>query len=96
MRTLIQAGRCSAIYVFLDSSAFAQSNNEVDVAVLYRSSVVTENARYHIATFDADEKAYGGSKFDYNWENCLTAAKLFQAQPFVQVVYWCEKGFYRQ
>lgn len=59
-------------------------------------SVVDENARYHIATFDADTK--GGPKstvFEYNWGNCMIAAELFQNQPGVRVRYWCEKGRYR-
>ena len=55
-------------------------------ATLYRSSVLNENERYHIATFDANH----GSA--YNWENCQLAAKLFQAQPGVTTRFWCEKG----
>lgn len=60
------------------------------VATLYRSSVVIENARLHVATFDAD------APFDYNWENCQLAADLFAAQPGVKVRFWCEKGRYRE
>lgn len=67
------------------------------VFTLYRSGVSTpevgismENARIHIATFDADESE------GYNRENCEIASKLFQAQPGVKVRYWCEKGGYRE
>ena len=66
------------------------------MATLYRSSVVAANARYHIATFDAGDKSYGGKVFDYNWENCQIVAGLFQEQPGVIVKYWCEKGFYKE
>ena len=55
-------------------------------ATLYRNSVLNENERYHIATFDANH----GSA--YNWENCQLAAKLFQVQPGVTTGFWCEKG----
>lgn len=55
---------------------------------LYRTSLIIENARMHVATFNAD--AGGG----YNWENCLIAAKLFQSQPDVKTYFWCEKGEY--
>ena len=61
------------------------SANET-AATLYRNSVLNENARYHIATFDTNE---GDA---YNWENCQLAAKLFQAQPGVTTRFWCEKG----
>jgi hypothetical protein len=60
------------------------------VATLYRSSMVFENARLHVATFDAAEP------FEYNWENCQLTAALFQQQPGVEVRYWCEKGRYRR
>ena len=57
---------------------------------LYRDSPVGKDLRLHVATFDSSESE------DYNRENCLIAAQLFQAQPLVTVRYWCEKGRYRQ
>ena len=48
---------------------------------VYRSSAAIENMRFHVASFDADEG------FDYNWENCWIAAKLFEGQLGVTVKY---------
>ncbi len=81
--------------MFLASLASASDD---DVATLYRLSPVQtyggESARIHIATFDAEVRSggLGGTAFDYNWANCVIAAELFQAQPFVEVRYWCERG----
>lgn len=72
-----------------------QADDDEFVATLYRSSVVIESARIHVATFDADGKS-GGTSFAYNWENCLLAADLFQNQPGVKTRFWCEKGRYRK
>ncbi|MDC1499485.1 hypothetical protein N8390_10100 [Amylibacter sp.] len=58
------------------------------VATLYRTSLIIENVRMHVATFNADDGE------GYNWENCLIAAKLFQSQPDVKTYFWCEKGEY--
>ena len=55
---------------------------------LYRTSLIIENARMHLATFNADQGE------EYNWGNCLIAAKLFQSQPDVKTYFWCEKGEY--
>jgi hypothetical protein len=79
--------------VFSSQSLAAQSQNDQGVATLYRSSIINEIQRIHIATFDSEEKSLGGTSFDYNWENCQTAASLFEQQPSVSVTYWCEKGF---
>jgi hypothetical protein len=57
---------------------------------LYRGSVVGENLRIHVATFDASDGE------TYNRENCQTAADLFARQQGVRVRYWCEKGGYRR
>jgi hypothetical protein len=57
---------------------------------LYRGSPVIENARIHVATFNANEKE------GYNMENCQIAADLFQKQQGVTVKYWCEKGEYKK
>ena len=56
---------------------------------LYRTSVVMENARLHVATFDAADGA------PYNNENCLSARDLFQQEPAVKTTFWCEKGKFR-
>ena len=58
-------------------------------ATLCRNSVLNENMRYHIATFDTNQGEA------YNWENCQLAAKLFQAQPGVTTRFWCEKGKFK-
>ena len=57
---------------------------------LYRNSVTGKEKRFHVATFDADEKE------DYNRGNCEIAKDLFQKQPGVTVNYWCEKGYYKK
>lgn len=57
---------------------------------LYRTQVRDENARTHVATFDAS----GGQ--DYNKGNCEIAQELFQKQPGVTVKYWCEKGEFKK
>ena len=57
---------------------------------LYRTQVRNENARTHVATFDAkDGEAY-------NMGNCQIAQELFQKQPEVSIKYWCEKGKYKK
>ena len=85
----VVATMSSVPLLFLSAlSACAQDPSEV--YTLYRSSVVTPNARIHIATFDADESG------DYNQENCWTAADLFQNQPGVRTRFWCEQGTYRE
>jgi hypothetical protein len=74
-----------------------QTKDANSIATLYRSSAVIENARLHVATFDAEAK--GGSsntEFDYNWANCTIAMELFQNQPGVTVRYWCEKGRFQK
>jgi hypothetical protein len=65
------------------------------VYTLYRSSptlgsISGEDARVHVATFDAEEKG------DYNRVNCEVARKLFASQRGVTVKYWCERGRYER
>jgi hypothetical protein len=57
---------------------------------LYRSQVRDENARTHVATFDA------GDGQNYNKGNCQIAEELFQKQQGVTVKYWCEKGTFKK
>lgn len=61
-----------------------------DTFTLYRNTEANQNDRIHIATFDSD----GG--FRYNMESCHLAAALFQLQPRVYTVFWCERGVYRR
>jgi len=84
------------VIALLVTPAAAQTNDEASTETLYKSSVVIENARIHIATFDSAEKRWRGTVFDYNWANCVTAAKLFQNQPDTRTRFWCEKGRYRE
>lgn len=84
----------AAILVTLGSTgAFAEFGTKVSkdrVSTLYRNSVLDENSRIHVATFDADEDE------DYNKGNCDIAQELFKQQPMVKVKYWCEKGYFKK
>jgi hypothetical protein len=62
---------------------------ESTVYTLYRNSLVMENARLHVGTFDAADGAA------YNNENCLSARDLYQKQQAVKTTFWCEKGRFR-
>lgn len=86
------------IVLLFATPAAGQTQDEKSIATLYRSSVVIENARIHIATFDADINSDGpsGNRFAYNWANCMIAADLFQNQDGVKTRFWCEKGRYRK
>jgi hypothetical protein len=64
--------------------------SDATVYTLYRNSVVIENARLHVATFDTADGE------PYNSENCQAARDLFQQQPGVKTRFWCEKGRFRQ
>ena len=87
---------CLTIAVFFGSvGVSAQTTKDNEIATLYRSSIVIENARILIATFNADKKSDGFS-FAYNWGNCQIAAKLFQNQGGVKTRFWCEKGPYKK
>ncbi len=57
---------------------------------LYRNSILDENMRIHVASFDAND----GDR--YNKENCNQAQELFQAQPAVKTKFWCEKGKFKK
>lgn len=79
----------AAACILLAAMATAVSAGDGDVFTLYRNSLTDANMRVHIATFDTD------SKGTYNRENCKLAASLFQQQPGVKTVFWCESGRYR-
>jgi hypothetical protein len=70
-----------AIYASSAFSAVGIKVSEDRVYTLYRSSVLGEDRRCHVATFDADEEQ------EYNRENCEIARGLFQNQPGVKVRY---------
>lgn len=79
-----------ALAIVLAACGSASSTSESAVFALYRNSVVDENMRIHVATFDAvDGEAY-------NRENCDQAKQLFQVQPNVKTKFWCEKGRFRK
>ncbi|MER2518965.1 MAG: hypothetical protein ABTR92_21665 [Candidatus Accumulibacter phosphatis] len=79
LATLFGALATAALVACGDSASFT----------LYRNSVLDENMRIHVATFDAA----GGEA--YNRGNCEQAQALFQAQPGVKTKFWCEKGRFR-
>lgn len=64
-----------------------------DVVTLYRNATIAPGAKMHIATFDASDLTRNGTAFQNNWHNCVTSAKLRMAQPGVDALYWCEKGY---
>lgn len=64
--------------------------NDSIVYTLYRNSSLSEEARIHVATFDANEEE------TYNRENCQLVSELFTKQPGVKSRFWCEKGRYRK
>jgi len=65
-------------------------SKKVETYTLYRNSIVIDNARIHMATFDSNDEA------PYNQENCELARTLFQSQPQVVTHFWCEKGHYQK
>lgn len=67
--------------------------SDKEIYTLYRNSVLDENMRLHVATFDTED---GKSSHSYNMTNCMIAQKLFQNQEGVQTKYWCERGRYSQ
>ena len=79
---------------FAEDGVRAKSEN--DVATLYRDSVILKGSRMHMATFDSDEEMFKGSRFDLNWINCQSVAKLVNSQPEYKTKLWCEKGFYKE
>jgi hypothetical protein len=72
------------------SQANAHQSSSAYPVTLYRNSVLDRLMRIHVATFNTD----GG--YQYNWENCVLAASLFQSQPGVKTYFWCEPGDYKK
>jgi len=81
----------NAVAMLALTSASWAAEQERGVYTLYRSSTVVQDARIHIATFDAGQKTPEATS-RYNLENCQVAASLFCEQAGVKVVYWCEPG----
>lgn len=75
--------------VILISLILVGCKDTKDVYTLYRTSVIVQNARIHVATFDSSD----GEK--YNSEECFHAVDLYQNQPNVLTRFWCEKGLYK-
>jgi hypothetical protein len=61
-----------------------------DTFTLYRNSVMDENMRIHVASFNASDGEA------YNRGNCEQAQLLFQAQQGVKTKFWCEKGVFKK
>jgi hypothetical protein len=65
-------------------------NSSGETFTLYRNSVLDENMRIHVASFNTtDGEAY-------NRGNCEQAQQLFQAQSGVKTKFWCEKGMFKK
>ena len=60
------------------------------VYTLYRTSVVNDSMRVHVATFDA-----AGGEI-YNRDSCEYTRALYQDQPRIKTRFFCEKGRYRK
>jgi hypothetical protein len=87
MRTLLRAFSLVALVGLVSCSADSLSDSAF---TLYRTSVLDESMRIHIATFDSKDGR------DYNQENCELARQLFQSQDGVKTRFWCELGRYRK
>ena len=89
-RSLIIVTVAFFLCITISCSGFGNKVSEDQVFTLYRNSVTDQNARIHVATFDANEKD------TYNKENCGIAQVLFQKQPGVKINYWCENGYFKK
>jgi uncharacterized protein YcfL len=65
-------------------------SSEAGAYTLYRSSLVNDSLRVHVATFDAEDGSV------YNRDNCEEAKTLFQSKHGEKLRYWCEMGTYRK
>ena len=82
--------RLICISVLFFTSLFSGLSAAETSYTLYRNSIVLENTRYHVATFDSTDG------HDYNETNCWIAADLFQNQQYVKTRFWCEKGKFKK
>lgn len=78
----------AASYILLGALASPALADDSTTFTLYRGDEGS-NAKVHVATFDSN----GGAR--YNHESCQLAADLFQLQPGVKSIFWCERGRYR-
>ena len=78
------------VSIFFITVACSSCTDSSGAYTLYRSSVIKENARIHVATFDSSDGP------EYNRDNCEVARGLFQNQDGVKTKFWCEKGNYRK
>jgi hypothetical protein len=69
--------------------ALSSCNQDQGIYTLYRSSIVGDGQRVHVATFNSKD---GGA---YNLENCTLVADLVGRQPNIETKFWCEKGAYK-
>jgi len=75
MRIILLAVLMASVAVsvgYAEEGVRAKSEN--DVATLYRDSVILKGSRMHMATFDSDDEAFKGSRFDWNWINCQSVS----------------------
>ncbi len=66
--------------------------SSTDLSTLFSSeeSVVTLNARVHVATFDAYKD------LEYNSGNCQIGADLRMGTATSGIKYWCEEGHFKE
>lgn len=76
------------LFLFVVVASGCSSDNQT--FTLYRNSVMDENMRVHVATFDATDGE------TYNKGNCEQAQLLFQGQPDIKTKFWCEKGAFKK
>ena len=66
-------------------------SSEESVVTLYsESALLGENARVHVATFDAYKD------LEYNSGNCEIGADLRMRTATSAIKYWCEKGHFKE
>ena len=76
--------------VYLSLVGLISCGSDNEIFTLYRNSVIDENMRIHIASFDAVDGEV------YNRGNCEQAQQLFKAQQGVKTKFWCEKGVFKK
>ena len=75
------------------------ASTDVQIATLYRNSILDPQMRIHVGTFDANEK-----RNTYNIQNCEMTSRLLNANVQVrstksteqEVGFWCEPGDYEE
>ena len=92
-----RAGRVATVSTFILFLFGASACTSEPRVTLYRNSLVQEDARIHVATFDSSDRTPNGTSLDYNVDNCELAAELFKSQLGVnpKMRYWCEHGAFK-